>query len=137
MRKTKILIGIMFLICFTPIIAVAGDFDGSAPILCAVIETIECYDNGDCLGGTANDINMPQFLRISFKAKKITGTMGDGSKKTTKIKNKTRDNGKLILQGAENGRGWSMVISETTGLMTLTASDELAGFVVFGPCISD
>ena len=43
-------------------------------------------------------------------------------------------NGRLILQGTQNGKGWSMVITEATGNMTVTASNDKVGFVVFGAC---
>lgn len=50
--------------------------------------------------------------------------------------------GKLILQGAEDGLegvrdgvGWTLVISEDTGKFVLTASGEEVAFVVFGACI--
>jgi hypothetical protein len=46
-----------------------------------------------------------------------------------------RMDGKLILQGVQNGKAWSMVITEATGKMTLTASDDQAGFVIFGACM--
>ena len=49
--------------------------------------------------------------------------------------------GKLILQGAEDGYaemrdglGWTMAISEESGLVVLTTSGDEVGFVVFGAC---
>lgn len=42
--------------------------------------------------------------------------------------------GRLILQGSQNGRGWSLVISETSGKMNVAAADDGAVFVVFGGC---
>ena len=79
---------------------------------------------------------MPQFLKIDFKKKVITGTKEDGNERKAKIQNKTRMEGSLILQGIQNGRGWSMGIEEATGNMTLTASGNKIGFIVFGTCIA-
>ena len=49
--------------------------------------------------------------------------------------------GKLILQGAEDGvegvrdgLGWTLAISEEIGRMVLTASGDNVGFVIFGAC---
>jgi len=49
--------------------------------------------------------------------------------------------GKLILQGAEDGVegvrdgvGWTMAIAQETGKAVLTASGDQVGFVVFGAC---
>jgi hypothetical protein len=48
--------------------------------------------------------------------------------------NHKRENGKLILQGIEDGRGWSLVIVEETGKMSATIAGDQVGFVVFGNC---
>ena len=133
MKKSQLLILPLFLICITPLIAFAGDFDGSVPLICAVIETIECGEDGKCQNGTADSINIPQFLKINFKTKTISGKRGE-EKKTTKIENMERSDGKLILQGTQTRKGWSMVIDETTGKMAITASGDQVGFVVFGAC---
>ena len=42
--------------------------------------------------------------------------------------------GNIILQGVENGRGWSIVISEETGKMSATVAGDEIGFIVFGAC---
>jgi hypothetical protein len=134
MRKFK-LIGLLLLtICILPFSALAGDFDGSKPLLCAVIETFDCGPGGECQRGTAESIDIPQFLKISFKEKTISSTPESGQVRTTKIQNMERIDGKLILQGVQNGKAWSMLISETTGKVTLSASDDQAGFLVFGAC---
>ena len=51
--------------------------------------------------------------------------------------------GKLILQGAEDGvenvrdgLGWTVAISEETGKFVFTAPGEEGAFVVFGACIA-
>ncbi|MEE8415372.1 MAG: hypothetical protein V3S05_03795, partial [Desulfobacterales bacterium] len=61
-------------------------------------------------------------------------TPESGSIRTTKIRNLERLDNRLILQGIQSGRAWSMVINVTTGKVTLSASDEQAGFVIFGAC---
>ena len=136
MNKTILLILALFLITGMPTHVLAGDFDGSKPLLCAVIETIECTPDGECLRGEAESIDMPAFLKINFPKKTISGTRQDGTVRTTEIKTVEHMDGKLILQGVQNGRGWTMVISEATGKATITASDDQAGFVVFGACIA-
>lgn len=136
MKKLNMLILTVFIICFMPFLVSADNFDGSAPLLCAVVETFECGENSDCQQGTAQSINIPQFLRINFKTKIISGNRVGGEERTTKIENMEHTDGKLILQGTQNGKGWSIVITEITGNMTLSASDDRVGFVVFGACTS-
>ena len=127
---------VLVILCLlvTPLSVAAGDFDGSKPLLCAVIDTFECWPDGECQWGKAESINIPQFLRINFKKKIISGTRESGEVRTTKIENMARIDGKLILQGVQSGKAWSMVIMESNGKTTLTASDGQAGFVVFGAC---
>lgn len=134
MKKLKLLILTMLLICVMPLLVSAGNFDGSVPLLCATVETFECGENGDCQQGTAQSINIPQFLRINFKTKTISGNRVGGEERTTKIDNMVKNEARLILQGTQEGMGWSMLIMESTGKMTITASDVQVGFVVFGAC---
>lgn len=135
MKKVQLLILTMFLISVTPLLVSAGDFDGSAPLLCAVVETFDCAENSDCQQGTAHSIDIPQFLRVNFKTKTIVGDRVGEKTRSAKIDNMEYLNKRLILQGTQNGRGWSIVITET-GNMTITASDDQVGFVVFGACTS-
>jgi hypothetical protein len=113
----------------------AADFDGSKPLLCAVIETIECTPDGEVLRGEAESIDMPPFLKIDFKKKTISGTLEDGTVRTTEIKGMEQTDGNLILQGVQNGKAWNMVIGEANGKATIAASGNQVGFVVFGACI--
>ena len=120
-----------------PQLVFAGDFDGSAPLLCALVETFECDGVQNCQSGTPEDVNIPQFLRIDFKNNMISGKQVGGEKRTTQISNTLKHDGRLILQGTQEGMGWSIVIMESTGKMTLTASGEEVGFAVFGACTQD
>ena len=42
--------------------------------------------------------------------------------------------GKLILQGTQGQRGWTMLIDEDTGRLSATVTADGEGFVVFGAC---
>jgi hypothetical protein len=121
--------------------AVAGNFDGSKELLCAVMDIIECIPGGKCQEVTAEEVGIPNFLRIDINEKKLSATLGDGSKKNSVIKNIEKIDGKVILQGAEDGiegvrdgLGWSLSIDEENGKMVLTASGDAVAFVMFGAC---
>ena len=142
MRKLKLTVLLMLCIFITPLPVVAGDFDGSQPLLCAFIDIIECGADDACNEVTAESINAPQFLKIDFKRKKISATHESGDKRTTEIMHMGLIDGKLILQGMEDGQegvrdglGWSMAIAQETGKMVLTGSGDQVGFVVFGACM--
>jgi hypothetical protein len=71
---------------------------------------------------------------VDFATQQLSGVVEE-EKVATAIKNRQQLDGMLILQGAENGRGWSMTIDEKSGEMTLTVSGNQVGFVVFGACM--
>ncbi len=133
MKKLAI-VYITSLLCLLSLPAAADKFDGTVPMLCASIEANACAVGGECLGGLPEEINAPQFARIDVNKKLINVKRSAGEKQTTKIQSVKRMDGKLILQGVENGRGWSITISETTGKMTAAAASDEVAFMLFGAC---
>ncbi len=133
-----------FILLFVWIIhfpAAAEDFDGSKELVCACMRVIECGPDGNCVEVSAEEVGIPDFLRINFVKKTISAPQWGKSQNPAKIENLERIDGKLILQGAEDGIrdvrdgvGWSMAISEETGKMVLTGSGDQFGLVVFGAC---
>jgi len=141
MNQVKIFGLMVMIICIFSFPAVAGDFDGSKPLICAVMDLVECQPGGKCQQVTAEEVGIPHFLKINFKEKKISATQASGSKKSTAIENFEKIDGKIIIQGAEDGiegvrdgLGWSLAINEETGKTVLTASGDEVGFVIFGAC---
>ncbi len=112
----------------------AGDFDGSKPLICAVIQVIACPRNEEIEKGTAESIDLPQFFFIDFEKKVVTGKGPAGDVRETKIESMRHDNGTLILQGVQLGKAWSAVINEETGKTTITGATDDAAFVVFAAC---
>lgn len=126
---------------YVAIPAVAGDFDGSKELICSIMDIVECGPGGKCQQVTAEDVGIPNFLKINFKNKKISATHADGTKRSTDIENFETIDGKVIIQGAEDGiegvrdgLGWSLALAEETGKMVITASGDEVGFVIFGAC---
>ena len=129
--------------CCASISATAADFDGTKTLLCALMESSECLPGTGCVTGTADSINLPNFINVDFKKKMITSkdpvtapTDTKNKPRNAKIKRMEQIEGLTILQGAQNGRGWSMSIGHADGKMTLSASGDGAGFVVQGACTS-
>ena len=96
---------------------------------------IECISGGECQEVAPASVNIPQFLRIDVKKNVITGTLEGGATRTTKIERMEHVNGRLVLQGGEDGKAWSISIHEETGKAVLTASGDDVGFVGFGACL--
>ena len=147
-RLNKLLVaGILCGIHFS---AMAADFDGSKPLICAALETNECGPVDGCVTGNAESVNLPTFLNIDFKGKMITGrenplnTSGNKPKnagkknliksREAKIKSIDKLEGVTLLQGSQHGRGWSMVINQATGKMTFSAAGDTISFAIHGAC---
>lgn len=117
------------------------ELDGSKPMLCATSKAIECSENADCAEVALKDVNLPRFVIVDAEKKEIRHAGPGASSKASSIERQEHVDGKLILQGAEDGiedvrdgLGWTLAISETTGEFVLTASGEEVAFVVFGAC---
>lgn len=118
-----------------PFQALAGDYDGSRPLICTMVDVLECAAVTGCQRTSAEAVNIPQFIKVDFKEKKLSTIETGEKQRSTIIDYLERNEGKIVMQGAENSRGWSMVISEDTGKMSATISEERFGFVIFGACM--
>ncbi|MGD2076390.1 MAG: hypothetical protein PVI91_09065 [Gammaproteobacteria bacterium] len=119
----------------------AGSFDGGQPLICASTEIMECIPGEGCNRVAADSVNAPQFMRIDFDAGSISSERSDGSRRISQIERHEIVDGKLMLQGAEDGvedvrdgLGWTLSIAQETGRMTLSGSGDAVGFVIFGAC---
>jgi hypothetical protein len=142
MRKLILFVSILLCFLIAPLAATAGDFDGSKSLLVSVIRAIECTPDGACREVAPDSVELPQFLKIDFTQKTIRPAAAGDETPASAIERQEVVDGKLILQGAEDGYekmhdglGWTMAISEATGQVVLTASGEQVAFVVFGASI--
>jgi len=133
-------IALLMSVCM-PMMAWTADFDGSKPLLCAVISVIECTPTENRTV-SAESIGMPQFIMVDAAKMKVWPAMDKEGKQTSEIKRADRIGGNLILQGADEGIdkmreavSWTATISEETGKFVLTAAGDQVAFVVFGACL--
>ncbi len=115
--------------------------DGSEAVICAAVEIMECVPDDECQRVSARDAGIPRFLRIDFADQQITRTNPRGDDITSQIERTEVVDGRLILQGAEDGVegvrdgiGWSLSVDEASGSMVLTGSGADVAFVIFGAC---
>ena len=142
MMKKLYVYGATMLVSSMPLVVSAG-FDSSSEFLCASVDVMECLPAKGCNRVAADDVDIPRFIKVDVKNKQVvTGAKGD--KRKTAIERVEKVDGKLMLQGAEDGReggapdgiGWSMSVVEDSGNMVLTASGDGVAFVIFGACTS-
>ena len=107
----------------------AGQFDGSKPFLCAMTTIMECDGSGQCERRTHEAASAPTFVRFDVGASVLTA----GANRRTSFRT-TRLDSRLILQGGENGRGWSATINEESGQLAAAVVDDDFTFSIFGAC---
>jgi hypothetical protein len=118
--------------------ALSADYDGSTTLLCATQYVSQCDAGTDCVNVFPESVNIPDFFVVNTKDK-VIGTIN--SDRTTPVERVEHLDGKLVLQGADDGvedvrdgLAWSMAISEDTGKMVLSAAGDGFAMVVFGAC---
>jgi hypothetical protein len=111
----------------------AADFDGSKPLVCAMIEAFECDPAAGCEGGSPESNGLSRFLRVDVGKKEVRTTR-QSQERTSKIERMDHAEGMLLLSGTQSGRGWTLTINESTGYMVLSVTGDQVAFVVFGAC---
>jgi hypothetical protein len=130
LRVGRVACAALLLGCATT--AGAAGFDGSQDLLCVPTDIAECDHAARCERVSASEVDLPPFLRVEFGKKRLVGVGADG--RSTAIENVRNAQGLTILQGAENGRAWSLVVEQATGRMSGSVADGDGAFAVFGAC---
>jgi hypothetical protein len=113
--------------------AAGAALDGSSPLLCAITTIMECDGSGQCQRHASGPhAEFPAFLRVNVGERVITDGQTSGRK--TEIKSAAHLDGRLILHGGENGRGWAATIAEDTGRMSAGVVADHFTFALFGAC---
>ena len=109
--------------------ALAEDFDGSKPLICAPVQAMDCVRGDDCSSGLPEDVGAPAFMRLDFAKKSVTGPA-----RVSEIMLLEKSEGQLLLQGREGGFGWTIALDSENGQMTVTLASRKGAFVLFGAC---
>jgi hypothetical protein len=112
----------------------ADDLTGKDHLLCSAGTVTACDELGDCAAAPAWVFNVPQFIEVDLRERTLNTTEASGEARSTPIKNLERTDGMTVLQGFENGRAFSFLITEETGLATVTVARDGIGVVVFASC---
>lgn len=112
----------------------AEGLDTSRSLRCALAEASECDEAAECSDVTLEQIELPGAWRIDFAAKQLVSTDGQRTSPIHAVETLT---GVVVLQGHQNGRGWTMVVARETGHLAATITDAEGVFVLAGGCIPE
>jgi hypothetical protein len=112
----------------------ADDIRGATRLLCTSVQATVCSMDGDCEIGAPWNWNVPQFIEVDLRGKKLSTTKASGENRSTTIANLQREDGLLFLQGIEQGRAFSFVIQEDTGFASIAVARKDITVSVFGAC---
>lgn len=135
MNRPLIVASMIFSLTTAGNVAIAEGLNGATALVCSSNETFDCASTRECIADSPEAINIPRLIRLDLNAKKAFTKRLSGEENVAPIGAQQMLNGKLILQGVQNGYGWSMAISEGTGSMSLAIAGDGAGVVVFGTCM--
>ena len=114
--------------------AAAAGLDGTEPVTCATSVTFDCAPNGDCIKDSPEAINLPRLIRLDLPAKKAFTKWASGEERTADIAMFRLEGGRLVLQGVQNGNGWSLTVVQESGAMSLAIAGDGAAINAFGVC---
>jgi hypothetical protein len=109
--------------------ASASDFDGSKPLLCATQAALDCSRGDDCAAGLPEEIGAPAFMRLDLAKKSVIGPQT-----TSEILLQDKSGKQLLLQGREAGFGWTIVVDQQSGELTVTLTNRNGAYVLYGAC---
>jgi hypothetical protein len=116
----------------------AGDVLKDADrMLCVPGPVFHCVSDGGCKSELPEDENIPEFIEVDLKRKTLAVTRASGEDRSSPIHSQVRTEGYIYLQGVENGRTFSMVISENTGDLTFVVAADGETASMFGDCTPD
>ncbi len=111
----------------------ADDVSGADRLLCAALEATRCTLDG-CVTEDPVMWNIPQFIEIDLKNKRLQTTAASGENRVTPITTLVRKDGHIYIQGIEGGRAFSFVIHEASGDLNAAVAASETATAVFAAC---
>ena len=109
--------------------AIAGDFDGSKNLICAPVKAMDCAEGVECVEGEPQDMGAPPLLRIDFARKTVAGTH-----RSSPILQTNQSEEQILLQGFDEGLGWTIAIGAGSGRMHATLAGQQGAIILQGTC---
>ena len=112
----------------------AENISGKDELLCSARHALLCVEDGECFDVPPGDIDMPQFVIVDIDRKTISTTRASGKNRSTRVNGFERSDEKIFMQGIDNGRAFSFVIEELSGVLTGAVAHNGVTVSVFGAC---
>jgi hypothetical protein len=112
----------------------ADDLTGSSRLLCTTVQATRCVEGGDCAIDLPWNMNIPQFIEVDLATKRLSTTQASGVNRASVADTLRREKGKIVLQGYENGRAFSLFIDEASGMLSAAVAAEGQAVAAFGAC---
>ena len=106
-----------------------------ATLLCSVGHLRVCTRGEACEPADHDDFDAPRFLIIDFENRLIVSPDPAQAGRRSQIRWLERLQDRLIIQGTDNGRAFSIIISELNAEMTETTVGDGFVLVATGDCI--
>lgn len=119
---------------FTGSPVAADDVSGARHVLCSVSEVTVSTDGGVCEVDLPSSLNLPRFFEIDLESGRMATTEASGENRATTVESVRREDGLVILQGVENGRAFSFLLAEESGLVTIAVARDGLAVTAFGAC---
>ncbi len=107
---------------------------GADRFLCSALQATVCLADGDCAIVAPADLNIPQFIEVDAKAKSLATTAASGENRKTTAASVNRTDERLVMQGYENGRAFSLLVREATGQASFASVADDRSVIVFAAC---
>ena len=112
----------------------AEDVTGADPLLCYGLAATRCEHGEACVAVEPWRLNMPDFVKLDLRGKRIQTTAGSPEQRETPLQNVQRVNGTIVIHGVQGERAFSWLINETSGEGTLSVAQQGQGVTVFTVC---
>ena len=122
---------VMALLLLLPIRASGEGVDGKTPLVCDLVKASQCDGVASCASTDFADIDLPPVYLVDFAAKRLASEDGQ---RASPIASQELLDAVLVLQGSQNGRGWTMVVDRATGHLSATIADAEGALVIAGAC---
>ena len=114
--------------------AAAEGIDTSKQLTCKLNGSSQCDAAAACIAVTLDQIGLSDTILVDFANNRLSS---NADERTSPIDDVDMLESVLVVQGHQNGRGWTMVIDRTSGHLSATLAETEGSFVLAGECTAD